>query len=96
MYASLIEVKLKPGSSEEVTELLGAMRSGLEAIDGLRQLIVVDKGDDTFSEVVIYETESQWESARPQVQQLMMPLIEFLADMPQTVGGTVVMNDNFG
>ena len=46
MYASITEIKFKPGKVGEAMALAGSRRPELGQVDGLKQVTVVDKGND--------------------------------------------------
>ncbi len=56
MYASVVEIQLKPGKMDEATEIARAMRPDLEQINGLKQFVVIDHCDDKILTVVIYKS----------------------------------------
>ena len=95
MYATIIEMNYKPGSTEEATELALAMRPDLAAIDGIKQFLIVDKGDDTSLLVAVYDTEAQREAAGPKGQELLGRVAHLFAEAPERLGGSVLVNETF-
>ena len=95
MYATIIEMKFKPGSTEEATQLAQAMRPDLAGIDGIKQFLIVDRGDDTSLLVSVYGTESQQEAAGPKGQELLGRVAHLFAETPERLGGTVLVNETF-
>ena len=95
MYTSFIEFQVKPGEMAETTEIAGAMRSDLEQIDGLKQFIVIDKGDDAALALVLYESQAQWEAAGPKAKELLGRLAERYGAAPFRKGCEVTINETF-
>ena len=46
MYASVIEFQFKPGTTEAAIDHARSLRPKFEQIDGLSQVISIDRGDD--------------------------------------------------
>jgi hypothetical protein len=95
MYATIIEMNYKPGSTEEATALALAMRPDLAGIDGIKQFLIVDKGDDTSLLVAMYDTEAQREAAGPKGQELLGRVAHLFAEAPERLGGPVLVNEIF-
>ena len=95
MYTSIIEMDLKPGSIQEATEIGKQMRPDLEQVDGIRQFIVIDKGNDTCLVLAIYDREDQQQAAGPKAQELLGRLGHLFAATPARQGGEVVINESF-
>ena len=95
MYASVIEFQFKPGMTEAAIEHVLGLRSRLGQIDGLNQIITIDRGDDRATGVVIYDSEAQREAAAPQAQEVLAGMAEFLAAPPDRQGFEISLNEKF-
>ena len=95
MYASVVEIQLKPGKMGEATEIARAMRPDLEQINGLKQFIVIDHCHDKLLAVVIYEGKADREAATPKAQELLGRLAELAAAPPERMGCEVTVNEVF-
>ena len=54
MFASFIEMKLKPGKMAEAVLMTKTMQADLQAM-GMKQMIIVDKGNDHAMLLAIYK-----------------------------------------
>ncbi len=95
MYASVVEIQLKPGKMDEATEIVRAMRPDLEQLNGLKQLVVIDHCHDKLLAVVIYEGKADQEAATPKAQELLGRLAEVAAAPPERMGCAVTFNEVF-
>ncbi len=95
MYASVVEIQLKPGKMDEATEIVRAMRPDLEQLNGLKQLVVIDHCHDKLLAVVIYEGKADQEAATPKAQELIGRLAELAAAPPERMGCAVTVNEVF-
>ncbi len=95
MYASVVEIQLKPGKMDEATEMVRAMRPDLEQFNGLKQLVVIDHCHDKLLAVVIYEGKADQEAATPTAQELIGRLAELAAAPPVRMGCAVTVNEVF-
>ena len=68
MYTSIIEIQLQPGKMDEAKEMSEAMAPELGQIDGCRQFIVIDKGDDAALVLAIYDSQEQQAAAAPKAE----------------------------
>ena len=67
MFASVIEVQLKPGTFDEAMGIVRAALPELRKVPGLKQLISIDKGNDQSIVIAIYESQAAQEAATPKV-----------------------------
>ena len=95
MYASVIELQFKPGKIEEALELARSLRSELAGLDGIKQFITIDRGDDSSLAVVIYGSQAQWEAAAPRAQEILGRMADLVAAPPVRAGGDVYVNEMF-
>ena len=69
MFASFMEMKLKPGKMAEAVSMTKTMQADLQAM-GMQQMIIVDKGNDNAMLLAIYETAEAQESAAPKAAEI--------------------------
>ena len=62
MFASYIEMKMKPGSVSQAKDLTSALEPEIRAL-GLKQFLLIDKGNDEALVIAIYETADEQEAA---------------------------------
>lgn len=63
MHASITEIKFKSGKSQEAIDVGRSRRPDLERVDGLKQIMIIERGDDTWLIVGLYESQAQQEAA---------------------------------
>jgi hypothetical protein len=95
MYASIIELQFKPGSTQAGLDHAVALRPQLEQIDGLNQMISIDRGDDKITVVVIYDSKAQREAASEQAQAVLAGLAKFVAAPPERQGFEILVNEKY-
>ena len=83
MYASYIEMQLKPGKMAEAVEMIERVESELQFVDGLKQFIVVDRGNDSSTVLALYDTAEDQEAAGPKAAELLGRLAVFMAGPPE-------------
>ena len=83
MYASYIEMQLKPGKMAETVERMKQVEAELGQVDGLKQFIIVDRGDDSSTLVALYDTAEDQEAAGPKAAELLGRLAVFMAAPPE-------------
>ena len=81
MYASYIEMQLKPGKMAEAIEMTKQMEADLGQM-GMKQFIIVDKGDDTSTLIALYDTAQAYYAAGPKAAELLGRLADFMAAPP--------------
>ena len=82
MYASYIEMQLKPGKMAEAVERMKHVEVELGQVDGLRQFIIVDRGNDSSTLVALYNTAEDQEAAGPKAAELLGRLADLMAAPP--------------
>ena len=82
MYASYIEMQLKPGKMAEAIEMTKQMEADLGQM-GMKQFIIVDKGNDSSTLVALYDTAEDQEAAGPKAAELLGRLADFMAAPPE-------------
>ena len=64
-------------------------------IDGIKQMISIDTGNDTGLLVAIYESQAAQEAAGPKARDVMSLLADFLAVQPERKACEVLVNETF-
>ena len=82
MYASYIEMQLKPGKMAEAIEMTKQMEADLGQM-GMKQFIIVDRGNDSSTLVALYDTAEDQEAAGPKAAELLGRLAVFMAGPPE-------------
>jgi len=82
MYASYIEMQLKPGKMAEAIEMTKQMEADLGQM-GMKQFIIVDKGDDSSTLIALYDTAQAYYAAGPKAAELLGRLADFMAAPPE-------------
>ena len=82
MYASYIEMQLKPGKMAEAIEMIERVESELQFVDGLKQFIVVDKGNDNSTVLALYDTAENQEAAGPKSAEIVSRFMDMIAAPP--------------
>lgn len=95
MYASIIELQFKPDSMQAGLDHVVALRPHLEQIDGLNQMISIDRGDDKVTVVVIYDSKAQREAAAEQARAVLAGVAEFVAAPPERQGFEILVNEKY-
>ena len=81
MYASYIEMQLKPGKMAEAIEMTKQMEADLGQM-GMKQFIIVDRGNDSSTLVALYDSAEDQEAAGPKAAELLGRLADFMAAPP--------------
>ena len=81
MYASYIEMRLKPGTMAEAIEMTKQMEADLGQM-GMKQFIIVDRGNDSSTLVALYDTAEDQEAAGPKAAELLGRLADLMAAPP--------------
>ena len=82
MYASYIEMQLKSGKMVEAIKMTKQMEADLGQM-GMKQFIIVDKGDDSSTLIALYDTAQAYYAAGPKAAELLGHLADFLAEPPE-------------
>ncbi|SVC67730.1 uncharacterized protein METZ01_LOCUS320584 [marine metagenome] len=81
MYASYIEMQLKPGKMADAIEMAKQMEADLGQM-GMKQFIIVDRGNDSSTLVALYDTAEDQEAAGPKAADLLGRLADLMAAPP--------------
>ena len=95
MYASYIEMKLKPGKMAEAVERMKEVEAELGQVDGLKQFIMADKGNDSSTLLAIYDTAEAQEAAGPKAAEIVSRLMDVIAAPPDRKQVEVPINFRF-
>lgn len=95
MFASVIEVQLKPGTLDEAMDITRAALPEMRELPGLKQLISIDKGNDQGLVVAIYESQAAQESAAPKAQEILGRIAALATAPPQRMGCEVTIYEQF-
>ena len=82
MYASYIEMQLKPGKMAEAMEMMKQLEAELGRIDGLKQFIIVDRENDSSTVLALYDTAEDQEAAGPKSAEIVSRLKDIIAVPP--------------
>ena len=91
MYASYIEFQHKPGKMAEAIKMTEQMEADLGQM-GMKQFIIVDRGNDSSTLVALYDTAEDQEAAGPKAAELLGRLANFMAAPPERKQGEVPIN----
>ena len=81
MYASYIEMQLKPGKMAEAIKMTKQMEADLGQM-GMKQFIIVDKGNDSSTLVALYDTAEDQEAAGPKSGEIVSRFMDVIAAPP--------------
>ena len=81
MYASYIEMQLKPGTMADAIEMAKQMEADLGQM-GMKQFIIVDRGNDSSTLVALYDTAQAYYAAGPKAAELLGRLADLMAAPP--------------
>ena len=93
MYASVVEFKFKPGVTEQAMNLIRSVMPELRQIDGAKQFIAIDTGDDTGLLVVVFGSQGQFEAATPKAQEILGRMADLVAAPPVRKGHAITINE---
>ena len=91
MYASYIEMQLKPGKMVEAIQMTKQMEADLGQM-GMKQFIIVDRGNDSSTLVALYDTAEDQEAAGPKAVELLGRLEDLMAAPPDRTQVEVPIN----
>ena len=95
MYASYVEVKMKPGTSAEAIELAKDLIPEVGEIPNLTQFILIDKGNDNILLLAFYDTAEEQEAAGPLAKELLGRLEYFYVAPPERMQVEVPINHSY-
>ena len=95
MYASYIELQLKPGKMAETVERMKQVEAELGQVDGLKQFIIVDRGDDSSTVLALYDTAEDQEAAGPKSADIVSRFMDVIGAPPGRKQVEVPINFTF-
>jgi len=95
MYASIIDIQLKPGTTSQATDITLDAMDDIRAIDGIKQFISIDRGNDRGIVIAIYESQAAQEAATPKAQEVLGLLGDLFAAPPERQGCELLVNEIF-
>lgn len=95
MFASVVEIQLKPGALDEAVAIARAAIPELRDMIGIKQLISIDKGNDQGLVVVIYESRAAQEAAAPKAREILGRVIGLAVAHPVRSCCEVNINEQF-
>ena len=95
LIASVIEIHLKAGKTNELATIAHNMKPDLEQISGLKQFILIERGLDQALAVSFYESRAHQENATPKAQELLARWSHLVTVPPQRIACKIIVNENF-
>ena len=95
MYCSVIDIEIQPGRFEQAKAQANAMIPEYHEL-GCKQFILVDKGNDSFTVIAIYESQAKQAEATPKAQELLGRLAEMMKTPPERKGAEIIINQVYG
>jgi len=92
MFARVTEYQMKPGSIDEGTELLHALKDQIMAMPGMHNFINVINADGSGMVISVVESEAVSEANAPAVAELWGHFADHLAGPPKACGYRVLAN----
>lgn len=94
-FASIIEVQLQPDKITELAAIAKDMRPELEEIEGIKQFILIDRGNDKALAVSFYANSAQQEAAAPKAKELLDKWAHLVTTPPVRTGCKVLVHQVF-
>ena len=94
MYASYIEMRLKPGKMADAIEMAKQMEADLGQM-GMKQFIIVDRGNDNSTVLALYDTAEDQEAAGPKSAEIVSRFMDVIAAPPDRKQVEVPINFTF-
>ena len=82
MFASYIEMKMQPGKMTEAKVLTNTLEPEIKAL-GVKQFLLIDKGNDEALGIAIYETAAQQEAAAEGARAVISKYSEMFSAPPE-------------
>lgn len=94
-FASIIELQLKPGKTQELAVIAEEMRPDLEKIEGIKQFILIDRGEGKALGISFYANSAQQEAATPKAMELLDKWSDLVTVPPVRTGCKVLVHQIF-
>ena len=95
MYASVIELHFKPNLMQEALNYAASLRPTMKQIDGLNQMLSIDRGDDRATVIVVYDSKEQRDAAAEKAQEVLAGMAQYLDQPPERHGHKITINEQF-
>ena len=82
MFASYIEMKIQPGKMSEAKDLTNALEPEIRAL-GVKQFLLLDKGNDEVLGIAIYESAAQQVAAAEGAMAVISKYADMFAAPPE-------------
>ena len=94
MYASVIALKMKPGSKDEIMALIDGMTDELREL-GCKRFEIIEHDGDLYTTIVQYPSKDDWDAASAKAAELLGRLAQYAIENPQRLGGDVITSMDF-
>ena len=94
MYTSVIALKMKPGTKDDVMSLVDGMTDELRGL-GCKEMRIIEHEPDSYTTLVMYENKATWEAASGKATELLGRLAPYAAEVPERQGGDVILSTEF-
>ena len=88
-------LRFSPENLEQAKAQATAMLPEYQKL-GCKQFILVDRGNDSFTVIAIYESQAKQEEATPKAQELLGTLAEMMKTPPERKGAEIIINEVYG
>ena len=95
MYASYVEVKMRPGVSAEAIKLARSLIPEVGQIPNIKQFTLVDKGNDKLLLIALYDSPEEQEAAGPKALDVIGKMEHLFATPPQRIQMEVPINHTY-
>ena len=95
MYASIIELHFKQNLMQEALNFAVSLRPTMEQIDGLNQLLAIDRGDDRATIIVVYDSKDKRDAAAENAKEVLAAMAQFLCQPPERHGYEITINEKY-
>ena len=91
MYTSVISLKMKPGTKEDILSQVNGMTDELRALD-CKQFRVIEQENDSYIALALYDNKEIWQAASGKAAELLGQLAPYAAETPVRQGGDVIVS----
>ncbi len=88
-------MQIKSGMMAEAMERMKQVEAELSEVDGLKQFIIVDKGNDSSTVLALYDTAEDQEAAGPKSAEIVSRFMDVIAAPPDRKQVEVPINFMF-
>ena len=94
MYASVIALKMRPGSKDDIMALVDGMTDELREL-GCKRFQIFEHDGDRYTTIVQYQSREDWDAASAKAAELLGRLAPFAIENPQRLGGDLITSIDF-